>query len=234
VSRLLLIGLISVAACAQTATAAIEKLENIRTIVREFALQEVVGDAKNVSVSVGALDPRLRLNACAEPLIAYFATGTKTLGQTNIGLRCAGPKAWSLFVPVTIDRQIMVAVSLEHINRGDIIGAGDIAYELRSLTKLSSGYFSAADPIIGQVSTRQITPHSVFARNMLKPARLVRRGDRVTLALYTGSVAIRVTGEAMSDGTRGERIPVRNLSSRRIIKGVVREPGLVVVGQNVR
>ena len=38
-------------------------------------------------------------------------------------------------------------------------------------------------------------------------------------------------GTALRDGVRGESIPVRNLSSKRVIEGVVHEPGVVFVGR---
>jgi flagella basal body P-ring formation protein FlgA len=209
----------------------VEDLENIRQAVREFATQEIVGDDKNVKITVGRLDPRLRLAACSERLEAYFSAGTKTIGQTNIGIRCAGPRAWSLFVPLTVDRLVSVAVALTALPRGRIVTAQDVNYELRSLASLSQGYFAPSEELIGQITTRPIAPKSAFTHNMVKAPRIVRRGERVVLALHNGSVAVRVAGEALSDGTRGQQIRVRNLSSKRVINGTVGEPGVVFVGR---
>ena len=211
--------------------AAVEKLENIRAHVREFALQEVGGPDQNVNIKVGRLDPRLRLAACGEPLSAYFSPGARTVGHTTVGVRCGGPKAWSLFVPLHIDRQIMVAVATGAIARGQVIGAADVHFERRSASNLRAGSFSPQDKIIGLVATRPINRGAAYQQNMVKAARLVRRGDRVVLSLNNGSVAVRVAGEALRDGTRGERIPVRNLNSKRVIQGIVHEPGLVFVGK---
>ena len=210
--------------------AAIEKLENIRNAVREFAIGEV-GDADdNVHFEVGRLDSRLRLAACGVPLKAYFSAGSRTVGRTNVGVRCEGPKPWSLYVPLLIDRQITVAVAVDQVPRGQIIGAADIVYELRSMAKLNAGYFAASDQLIGKVATRPINRGTPYAHNMVKANRIVRRGERVILSLQTGGVSVRVAGTALRDGTRGERIPVRNLSSKRVIEGVVHEPGLVLIG----
>jgi len=210
--------------------AAIEKLENIRTAVREFAIQEVGGADDNVHIEVGRLDSRLRLAACGVPLKAYFSAGSRTVGHTNVGVRCEGPKPWSLYVPLLIDRQITVAVAVDQVPRGQIIGAADIVYELRSMAKLNASYFAASDQLIGKVATRPINRGTPYAHNMVKANRIVRRGERVILSLQTGGVSVRVAGTALRDGTRGERIPVRNLSSKRVIEGVVHEPGLVLIG----
>lgn len=214
----------------QAQAAAIEKLENIRAAARAFAAQEIGGAANNIHIEVGRLDPRLRLAACGEPLTAYFSPGSRTIGRTTVGVRCEGPKAWSLFVPLHIERRIAVAVAVAPVPRGHVIGAADVHYELRSVAKLNGGHFTANDQLIGKVTTRPITRGAAYAQNMVKAPRLVRRGERVVLALQTGGVAVRVAGQALRDGIRGERIPVRNLSSKRIIEGIVHEPGLVLVG----
>ncbi|MFT4585698.1 MAG: flagella basal body P-ring formation protein FlgA [Gammaproteobacteria bacterium] len=209
----------------------VENLDNIRATVRDFAAREIVGDDENVKITVGRLDPRLRLAACSERLEAYFSAGTKTTGQTNIGVRCAGPKAWSLFVPLTVDRLVRVAVALAALPRGRIVTAQDVNYELRSLTAIGQSYFAPNEDLIGQITTRPIMAKSPFTHNMVKAPRLVRRGERIVLSLHTGSVAVRVAGEALSDGTRGQQIRVRNLSSKRIINGTVGDPGVVLVGR---
>ncbi len=228
--KLILTTAICVALLGEVQAAAIEKLENIRNAVREFAVQEVGSTDDNVHIEIGRLDPRLRLAACGEPLKTYFSAGSRTIGHTNVGVRCEGPKPWSLFVPLLIDRQITVAVALDQLPRGHIIGAADIAYELRSMAKLKRGYFAASDQLIGKVSTRPITRGTPYAHNMVKAHRIIRRGERVVLSLKTGGISVRVAGTALRDGTRGERIPVRNLSSNRVIEGVVHEPGLVLIG----
>jgi len=230
VGKLFLAVILCTVLVGETEARAIEKLENIRTAAHEYALQEIGGVDDNIHITVGRLDPRLRLAACTEPLTAYFSPGTRTIGQTTVGVRCEGSNPWSLFVPVEIVRHVTVAVAVDQVSRGQIIGAADVNYELRNLAKLNGGYFTTTDELIGKVSTRPINRGSPYTQNMVKAQRLVRRGQRVVLALQTGAVAVRVAGTALRDGTLGEMIPVRNLSSKRVIEGVVHEPGLVLVG----
>lgn len=228
--KLILGFAIYVALAANVTAVGIEKLENIRAVVSQFAAREIGGADANIQIKVGRLDPRLRLAACGEPLTAYFSPGSSTIGHTTVGVRCDGPKPWSLFVPLHIDRQIRVAVAVDQFPRGHVIAAQDITFKLRSSAKLNGGYFAPNEQLIGKVTTRPIARGTHYAQNMVKALRIVRRGEQVVLALQTGSIAVRVAGLALRDGTRGERIPVRNLSSKRIIEGTVHEPGLVLVG----
>lgn len=219
-----------IALAGQVQAAAIEKIDDIRATARAFAEEKIGGAENNITIEVGRLDPRLRLAACDAPLTAYFSPGSRTVGHTTVGVRCDGSKRWSLYVPVHIDRQLAVAVAIEEIPRGRVVSAADVVYELRSVASLNGGYFAAGEPLIGQVTTRPVARGTPLGRNMVKVPRIVRRGERVVLSLKTGGVAVRVAGTALRDGTRGERIPVRNLSSKRVIEGVVHEPGLVLIG----
>ncbi len=229
--RLFLIAAVCTAVAGTADARSIEKLENIRAVARAFALEKVGGADDDIEIVVGALDPRLRLAACEEPLGAYFSPGTRTVGKTTVGVRCDGPQPWSLFVPMEIVRQIAVAVALTELPRGHVITAADVGYESRSLATLTSGYFARNNVPIGKITTRPIIRGSPITQNMVKARRLVRRGQRIVLALQTGSVAVRVAGTALRDGSRGESIPVRNMSSKRVIEGIVHEPGLVFVGR---
>ena len=74
--------------CGNAAGAAIEKLENIRTAVRDYAIAEVGTEADGVHIEVGRLDPRLRLAACSHPLDTYFSPGARNIGHTTVGVRC--------------------------------------------------------------------------------------------------------------------------------------------------
>ena len=72
-------------------------------------------------------------------------------------------------------------------------------------------------------------PGAVLTRGMFRAKKLVHRGDRVTLSMKSGLVAVRVSGIAMSDGARGERVKVKNLSSKRTVDGTVGGENLVLV-----
>jgi len=63
----------------------------------------------------------------------------------------------------------------------------------------------------------------------LAPPRLVRRGDSVALLARSNGVEVRMPGRALGDAGAGERVSVRNPSSRRTIQGLVLADGEVLV-----
>jgi flagella basal body P-ring formation protein FlgA len=66
---------------------------------------------------------------------------------------------------------------------------------------------------------------------MFTPDLIVRRGQEVTLLSSDGAVEVRANGRAMIDGAAGSRIQVQNLSSLRVVEGVVESADLVRVAR---
>ena len=211
------------------------KIDAITHAARQFIVAELSGGQgegtlKDTTITVKPLDPRLRLAACEQALEVYKAPGTRLLGHGTVGVRCSTPQPWSLFVPVHIEKQIPVLTLSRALRRGEIIGAADLVVRKRSSTSIPVSYLRSGDTLIGQQAARDLAPGVVLTRGMFKQKKLVRRGDRVILSMKNGVVAVRVAGIAMADGARGDRIRVKNLSSKRIVDGTVDAENLVLVG----
>ena len=64
---------------------------------------------------------------------------------------------------------------------------------------------------------------------MLTDVPLVTRGQQVTLEVGADTMNIRMAGEALDEAALGQRVRVRNLSSERVVEGVVRSAQVVEV-----
>ena len=209
-------------------------IDAIRTAARQFIVTELSGGAGeqvliDTTITIKALDPRLRLASCAENLQVYKAPGTRLVGHSTVGVRCASPQAWSLYVPVHIEKQVPVLSLNKPLSRGEIVTADALVVRKRSSASIPVSYLRSGETLIGQQAVRDLMPGVVLTRGMFRPKKLVRRGDRVTLSMKSGLVAVRVSGIAMADGARGERIKVKNLSSKRTVDGTVSGENLVLV-----
>ena len=210
------------------------EIDTIRSAARQFIVAELSGGAgeqalTDTTVTIKALDPRLRLALCGEPLQAYKAPGTRLLGHSTVGVRCARPQAWSLYVPVHIEKQVPVLTLSRPLARGQIVTADMLVVHKRSSASVPASYLRSGETLLGQQAVRDLMPGAVLTHGMFRAKKLVRRGDRVTLSMKSGLVAVRVSGIAMSDGARGERVKVKNLSSKRTVDGTVGGENLVLV-----
>jgi flagella basal body P-ring formation protein FlgA len=61
----------------------------------------------------------------------------------------------------------------------------------------------------------------------LAPALLIHRGQQVVLVARSPRVEVRMTGVALADARAADHIRVQNLSSQRIVEGIVRPDGVI-------
>lgn len=220
---------IALGALVVEARADFQPLDDIRAVARGFLLSEAGGADSGADVEVGRLDARLRLRRCSVPLTPYLPPGGRVSGHTSVGVRCEGEVPWSLFVPALVRHEQPLVVAARPISRGATLTAEDVTTVTRLLPSAPGGVLASPDAAIGRVAMRDIAAGSTLNASQLKAPQVVRRGQSVTLSLASGSVAVRVAGTALRDGTLGERIPVRNVNSKRVVEGVVLADGVVEV-----
>ena len=227
-SNSLLLALLLLLAGAAPA-AEIESLDSIRDTVRQFLEQESDSLGEDVEVSVGHLDTRLRLPRCGSALQAAWPVSARRRGNVTVSVSCSAPSNWSLYVQATVQVFENVVVSGRSMSRGELLGKQDVELTRRDVSALSSGYFTRTDEVAGMVLKRSVRAGMVMTPSLLKQQRLIRRGDKVTIIAVSGGVEVRMEGQALMDGVKGEVIRVRNLSSKLEVEAEVISPGLVRV-----
>lgn len=219
-----------VAAVGAAAGSEIEPLERILETARTF-LTDALGTDEHVEtrIEIGRLDNRLRLQRCAHPPTAQLAPGARAEGSTTVNVRCSEPAPWSIFVPVRVERYAEVVVAARSISRQQIIQPDDVRLERQETSQLAAGYVDDIASVVGLQARRALTPGQVLSGNHLAPRQLITRGQQVTLFADRPGLSVRMTGEALEDGAVGQRIRVRNRSSKRIVEGYVEPSGAVRV-----
>jgi len=224
-----LIALLTAGNAVRAAAVPSHPLEDIRETARAYLASEAPNGDHGLEVEVGRLDPRLRLKHCEVPLAAYLAPGARTSGHTSVGVRCDGVTPWTLFVPAIVRHEYSVVVAARPIARGEIVDAGALSAAIRLLPSAPTGLISDPASAVGRAAVREIAAGTLLSSNLIKSTQTIKRGQSVTLSLASGAVAVRVAGTALRDGALGERIPVRNLNSKRVVEGVILDAGIVEV-----
>jgi flagella basal body P-ring formation protein FlgA len=208
----------------------VQTITSIRQAAEQFILSQVsASNGRQVDAQAGHLDSRLRLSACDTPLETFLPAGGRTLGNTTVGVRCTGKTAWSLFVPVKVSMYEEVVVAARPLSRGRVIGTQDLLLAKKDLATLRAGYYTDVSQVLGKQVKRTISHGAALTTPMVKNTRQIKRGQRVSLVAGSGAIAVRMIGEALADGAAGDRIQVRNLSSKRIVEGTVLSPTTVQV-----
>ena len=196
------------------------------TYLREQAQTQHVG---KIEVTIGTLDSRLRLTRCNGSLDAFIPEGARLQGNTTVGIRCPDADGWRIYVTGKVAVLADVLVVRDSLGRGSPVNEASVELVERDITSLTRGYLDDPSQLEDKILKRAVSPGMVLTPNMLEVPRIIRRGDRVTLEASRGALAVRMQGEAVMDGRRGERIRVRSLSSKKIVEGEVTAPGVIKV-----
>lgn len=180
-------------------------------------------------IQVNPLDPRLRLAACDSDLTQSLESPAQPVGRVTVRVSCEGSTPWAVFVPAQVRIFRPVVVVKTALRRDSIIGAGDVALVEQDVSLLNRGYVTEVEQVIGRKLTRATRTDQVLTPAMLQLAEAVRRGDQVVISARSGGINVRMQGEALSGGTLGQQISVRNLTSQRVIRARVAGPGQVEV-----
>jgi flagella basal body P-ring formation protein FlgA len=207
----------------------IESLDRIRETAVQSAGSQLGQENADTVVRVGQLDPRLRLPRCAAPLLAQSSPGARGAGSTTIVVRCDAGRPWSVLVPIRLSQERDVVMLARAIDANQPIPRDALALSRRDTATLEQGYFTAIDEVAGAIARRTFGAGTVLHPRLVQAPALVRRGDQVRIAADNTAIRVAATGTALRDGRAGERIPVRNLSSDRVVQGTVAAAGLVLV-----
>jgi flagella basal body P-ring formation protein FlgA len=206
-----------------------QPIEAIRTAAREFLLRQNESRPESTQVTVGALDERLRLSRCEQPLEAFAPPGSKSVGRVTVGVRCGGPRRWSLYVPASVQWLADVVVAKRDLPRGTRVDRSDIALERHDLGRLHRGYFLSTDEVLGKIAARTVRRGKPLDAALLDAPLAVRRGSTVDIVANVGGVVARMRGKALDRGSLGETIRVESASSGRELEARIVSGGKVEV-----
>lgn len=218
-------------ACAAAVAAAVTWQDQATILAAaEQAAHEHYGNQDGaITVHADALDPRLRLPACEAPLVGTLPEMTREAGRTTAEVSCSGARPWRLFVPVRVSVQKPVVVAAVPLERGKVLAAADVNLAQREVSSTPAGYIGSLEAAVGQVLRRSVPAGTVLTPGLLDAPLLIRRGRAVTLEARAGGIVVQMAGIAKADGALGETIPVQNLSSNKVLQGIVKNEKLVEV-----
>jgi flagellar basal body P-ring formation protein FlgA len=210
----------------------VESLDTIRSTAQAYVKSLIPPSAGESIVTVGQLDGRLRLVRCpSKQLSASMPAGTALQARSTVGVTCAGSVHWTVYVPVTVESKINVLVLTRAVNRDARLTAADVTVETRRTAGPGNAYLTAPAELGGRTVRRPLAAGTTLSVDMFTPDLIVRRGQEVTLLSSGGAVEVRANGRAMVDGAAGARIQVQNLSSMRVVEGVIESADLVRVAR---
>ncbi|MEP6876540.1 MAG: flagellar basal body P-ring formation chaperone FlgA [Burkholderiales bacterium] len=209
----LLLALAGPLAVAQAQGIATELEQQVRELALSGATPGAVG-APRVEVSVGQLDPRLRLAPCShvEP---YLPDGMRMWGKSRIGLRCTqGTAKWNVYLPITVRVFGNALVARNGVSAGAVLTAEDLAQGEVDLAEDNSPALANASLAVGRTVTHALKAGQSLRQSHLKARQWFAAGETVTVLAQGDGFSVAGEAQALSPGVEGQPVRVRTESGR--------------------
>jgi flagellar basal body P-ring formation protein FlgA len=170
--------------------------------------------APRLEVSVGQLDPRLRLAPCArvEP---YLPEGMRLWGKARIGLRCTeGITRWNVYLPITVKAFGPGLVVTGNVAGGSVLSEADLTPGEVDLAQDNTPAVTEMRLAVGRTTAQTLKPGQSLRQAQLRPRQWFAAGETVTVLAQGPGFSVSGEGQALNNGVEGQAVRVRTESGR--------------------
>lgn len=152
-------------------------------------------------------------------------------GRTLLGLviRVDDQVVRNVSVPVEVEALAEMVVALRPLERGDVIGEGDVALRKRDLASAPGRICRDMDQVVGKKVRVAIRGNTPVRSDYLQKVPLVKYGQMVTIIAENGLLQVTAAGKTKGAGAEGDLVTVQNLASKKDVQARVVDSGTVAV-----
>lgn len=195
--------------------------------VENYVRGETAGFPGQVSISLGAVDPRLNLPPC-HALEPFVPAGGRLWGQSAVGLRCNSQTPWTIYVPVSVKVIANVVHAARPLAQGQPVGAADIALQQADLAQLPAGILTEPAQALGKTLVTSMASGQPLRLDMLRSAPVILQGQTVKLLAQGRGFSVSSEGKALAAASDGQVVQARTQNGQ-IISGIARLGAIVEV-----
>jgi flagella basal body P-ring formation protein FlgA len=195
-----------------------------------MALTEKGIDTDGLSAELGLGARQLYRPRSAELAIEAITVDPQARRFSGVlAISAAGQARQTVPVSGRLNRAVKVPVLTRALRPGDSIGERDIVFMDAPDRQVPANAVRDVAGLIGFSARRTLNPGQPVLISDLKPAKLIGKGQAVTLILDAPGMQLTARGVATQDGGEGEVIRILNERSHTVVQGIVTAAGTVVV-----
>lgn len=146
----------------------------------------------------------------------------------NLIFRVEGRAIKNIAVSATLEALAEVAVTTGDLRRGTILHEENIEFAQRDINRLRAPCYDIEE-LLGQRLKRSLRKGDVVERSAVAFPPMIKRGEMVTITAQKGALTVTAKGMAQQNGSAGDLIRVRNISSQKDLICKVTGPVAVAV-----
>lgn len=210
------------------ATPALSHAQNsLADTLDHYLRTQTQGLPGKVSYSIGQLDSRTQLSPCTafEP---FLPAGSRLWGKATVGVRCLGPAAWTIYIPVQVTVSGTYLLTTRPMAAGQLLGAGDIVMRSGDLSSLPANILTDPVQAIGKTVKNGISAGQPLRSDYVIAPWAVQQGQSVRLVSKGSGFSVSSEGKALNNATDGQLAQVRT-GAGQTVSGIARPGGVVEI-----
>jgi flagella basal body P-ring formation protein FlgA len=188
-----------------------------------------IPDAEKLIVDGRVLNPQVLSECKIEEVYPINRLTVRRVGNYLIQLRVKCKKSFlsrTLNVNLHVDARAHAYVTTETVERGEHL-TGKIKRKEILLSQVRGSIFKGD---IGKVVAKvRLLPDTVVLQRFVEVPFAVKRGQLVRIVAKKNGIYVETTGRALQSGHVGDTIKVKNIYSKKVIEGKVKDEETVVV-----
>jgi len=203
--------------------------EQINNYIKSIELPRLAASYPNAEIIIN-LENRGGLNYL--PACDYDITVTNqrlnSKKRTTYAISCQQPE-WKSFIPVSQKILVTAIKAIAPIRRKQKINANNTVIGKVDLTQIRGQVYSPAQPPYGLIAKRNININTFITKELTELPIIIKRGQNILISAQSGQITVKMNGVAAENGTLGQQIKVKNISSGRFVYGKVVSEGEIRV-----
>jgi flagella basal body P-ring formation protein FlgA len=205
--------------------------EKIKALVSDYISKNLINNLNDASIKDIRVSESLNLPGGRITYTVKPSSNSDMMGKIpfTVSFDVNGKFYKSVWATATVEIFTHVVVTKKPLGRHKPITEDDIEMQKMDLAKLPSDVITDPAVILGQRTRRAIGSQTVLRPNLVEFPPLLKRGDVVVIIVETGGFKITALGQVKKKGRLGERIPVINLDSKKVLYARVLDSNTVKV-----
>lgn len=211
---------------------------NVRRAARTLSQDEILNAIKNYLDTSGK-DASIQALSIPKPIMVspgeikltprLIPTTSKGMMHFDVNVSVNGDNEGAFQVAGASEQWATIPVAATRVEKGSVLDSSSVQMARVNYDSLPLDAEDTTEALIGKKVTQTIEPGIPFRKSYLARPVVVTKGSKVILKYSKGALQATASGTALSDGSQGSEIKIKNDSSQRIVSGWVVEPGLVSV-----
>jgi flagella basal body P-ring formation protein FlgA len=197
--------------------------ERIEQIVKAFIQQQFAGKNQTVRIKEirGAEPVLLSKGSLSHQVAAPRNTALSGSLPLTVTLKVNDEVEKRMTVTAVVEVLVNALVTTRPLGRFKPIEESDVEVRSVDVSGLPSDYIADPETVIGKRTRRLLDANTVLRPDLVESQPIVKRGDRVRIIVESAGMRITAVGEVKQTGCLGERVPVANLDTNKVIQARV-------------